>query len=109
MELPQWHPRGLRRCRASRSDVQAGCRSVMVGVESADPGVLAGVKKGETLEEIQNGIVLLKGAGLEVGGFFIIGLPGDSYRAQLCSVGFALTQYQRPLQHAGPLSWNRGL
>ncbi len=69
---------------------QAGCRSVMVGVESADPGVLAGVKKGETLEEIQNGIVLLKGAGLEVGGFFIIGLPGDSYRAQLCSVGFAL-------------------
>lgn len=69
---------------------QSGCRSVMVGVESVDPEVLALVKKGESIEEIEKGIRILKEAGLSVGGFFIIGLPGDSYGAQLRSVEFAL-------------------
>jgi len=92
--MPWSCPNGVR---ADRIDAElatlmarSGCLSVMVGIESADRDVLAAVKKGESIEAIEKGICVLKKAGLGVGGFFIIGLPGDSYRAQLCSVDFAL-------------------
>jgi len=86
-------PNGIR---ADRVDTElaklmfeSGCRSVMVGVESADPNILASVKKGETLAQIEDGISILKQAGLHVGGYFIIGLPGDSIEAEKKSVEFA--------------------
>jgi radical SAM superfamily enzyme YgiQ (UPF0313 family) len=92
--MPWSCPNGIR---ADRIDaelatlmVRSGCLSVMVGIESADCDVLAAVKKGESIEAIEKGILVLKEAGLGVGGFFIIGLPGDSYLAQLRSVDFAL-------------------
>lgn len=92
--MPWSCPNGIR---ADRIDAElatlmarSGCVAVMVGIESADSDVLAAVKKGESLEAIEKGIRVLKEAGLGVGGFFIIGLPGDSYRAQLRSVDFAL-------------------
>jgi len=68
----------------------SGCHSVMVGVESADPAILGAVKKGESLDDIIRGITFLMDAGLSVGGFFVIGLPGDSFAAQERSVEFAL-------------------
>lgn len=86
-------PNGIR---ADRIDAElaslmknSGCSSVMVGIESADPVILKSVKKGETLEMIEQGIHLLQQSGMTVGGFFIIGLPGDSYSAQEASVEFA--------------------
>jgi anaerobic magnesium-protoporphyrin IX monomethyl ester cyclase len=89
----QWYcPNGLRADRIDQelADLmfQSGCRSVNVGVESADPAVLAAVKKGETIEEIENGIRIFKQGGMSVTGFFIIGLPGDSIQAELRSVEF---------------------
>ncbi|BCS53761.1 B12-binding domain-containing radical SAM protein [Geobacter sp. SVR] len=92
--MPWSCPNGIR---ADRIDAElatlmarSGCLAVMIGIESADHDVLAAVKKGESIEAIEKGIRVLKEAGLGVGGFFIIGLPGDSYRAQLRSVDFAL-------------------
>lgn len=86
-------PNGLR---ADRMDPElaelmfrSGCRSVMVGIESADPVVLAPVKKGETIEDIERSIRIFKEAGINVGGYFIIGLPGDSFESQKRSVEFA--------------------
>lgn len=67
---------------------QSGCRSVHIGVESAEPTVLAAIKKGETIEKIEKGIRIFKEAGMEVVGYFIIGLPGDSLEAQQRSVEF---------------------
>ena len=85
-------PNGLR---ADRVDLelaqlmfQSGCRSVNVGVESADPDVLAAAKKGESIEDIETGISIFKEAGMRVIGYFIIGLPGDSFEAQKRSVEF---------------------
>jgi radical SAM superfamily enzyme YgiQ (UPF0313 family) len=85
-------PNGLR---ADRVDnelaelmVKSGCHSVMVGIESADPSVLAVIKKGETIEDIEKGIRIFKEAGMNVGGYFIIGLPGDSFESQELSVKF---------------------
>lgn len=86
-------PNGLR---ADRIDpelaelmLRSGCHSVNVGVESADPDVLAAAKKGEGIEEIERGIRIFKEAGMSVMGYFIIGLPGDSFEAQKRSVEFA--------------------
>ena len=67
----------------------SGCDTVMIGVESAVPEILASVKKGETLEDIRRGIRTLQTAGIEVGGYFIIGLPGDSFAGAERSVRFA--------------------
>jgi anaerobic magnesium-protoporphyrin IX monomethyl ester cyclase len=67
----------------------SGCELVMVGVESADPAILASVNKRETLDEIAHGIDMLQQAGMQVGGYFIIGLPGDSIEAAQRSVEFA--------------------
>jgi radical SAM superfamily enzyme YgiQ (UPF0313 family) len=90
--LPWSCPNGLR---ADRVDdelaelmFRAGCREVMVGIETADPNVLKLVKKGETLEDIRKGIRIFQSAGISVGGYFIIGLPGDSFRSQKQSVQF---------------------
>lgn len=67
---------------------RSGCHTVCVGVESAEPSVFASVKKGESIEDIERGIQLFKAAGMKVIGFFIIGLPGDSMKAQERSVAF---------------------
>lgn len=68
---------------------QSGCSNVMLGIESANPDILKAVRKGETLEDMERGIRILQGAGIKVGGYFIIGLPGDSFQSQQKSVAFA--------------------
>ncbi len=86
-------PNGLRADRIEHElaelMVRSGCHGVMIGVESSAPHILGNVKKGESLEDIERGIRILKEVGIQVGGYFIIGLPGDSYQAQEKSVNFA--------------------
>ncbi len=67
---------------------EAGCELVCIGIENADPAVFHTIKKGETLEEVARGIRYLKNAQIEVVGFFIIGLPGDSPRSSELSLRF---------------------
>ena len=62
---------------------QAGCREVAFGIESLDPNVFAGLVKGEEISHIKHGISVVKGAGIRVTGFFMIGLPGSTYRKDL--------------------------
>jgi len=85
-------PNGLRADRVDRELAElmfeAGCRNVNVGVESVTPQILATIKKGETAEDIERGIGIFQEAGVRVTGFFIIGLPGDSFEAQERSVEF---------------------
>lgn len=86
-------PNGLR---ADRVDdelaeymYRSGCTSVMLGVESADPEVLKTIRKGESVDDIERGIRIFQKAGITVGGYFIIGLPGDSMDSEMKSVEFA--------------------
>ena len=58
----------------------AGCVEVAVGIESLDPEVFESIDKRESLPSILERIKLLRGHGLKVVGYFIIGLPGDNYR-----------------------------
>ncbi|MBU1869747.1 MAG: B12-binding domain-containing radical SAM protein [Candidatus Omnitrophica bacterium] len=86
-------PNGLRADRVDKELAQlmyqSGCRSVMVGIESADPKILESVKKAESLKDIEKGIITFQDAGINVGGYFIIGLPGDSFRSVERSARFA--------------------
>ncbi len=84
---------GLRADRVDRELAKlmykSGCHNVMIGVESVAPDVLATVKKGERIEDIERCIRFFKEVGIHVGGYFIIGLPGDSFQTQERSVDFA--------------------
>lgn len=68
---------------------EAGCYSMSIGVESGDPDVFDKIKKGEKLADVEKGIRLAQAAGIQVHGFFIIGLVGSTYEADMRSVEFA--------------------
>jgi radical SAM superfamily enzyme YgiQ (UPF0313 family) len=56
----------------------SGCIGVGIGVESGSPTILKNINKGETIETIGQAIKMLKGEGVKVRGFFILGLPGET-------------------------------
>lgn len=58
----------------------AGCVEVAVGIESLDTEVFKSIDKRESLPSILEGINILREHSLKVVGYFIIGLPGDSYQ-----------------------------
>jgi anaerobic magnesium-protoporphyrin IX monomethyl ester cyclase len=57
---------------------KAGCYNVGIGIESADNGILELMQKQVTIEQITEGINILRNEGIEVLGQFIIGLPGET-------------------------------
>ncbi len=57
---------------------RAGCVMVSLGVESADPGLMARHKVGVTLEAVRDTVEKVHAAGLRAKGLFIFGLPGET-------------------------------
>ena len=92
INLPWSSQNGIRADRINASLAtkmeRAGCKYVWIGVESADENVFDKLNKGEKLANIKNGIRHLKSAGIQVGGFFIVGLPHSTREADLKSVDF---------------------
>jgi radical SAM superfamily enzyme YgiQ (UPF0313 family) len=68
---------------------QAGCREVAFGIESWDADVFARLTKGEELSHIKHGVEVVRAAGIKVTGFFMIGLPGSTYRKDLRTLAMA--------------------
>lgn len=68
---------------------EAGFKATAFGVESADPEVLKKVKKGESIEQIENAVKNALDVGLEVSLFFIVGLPGETAVSFRKSIDFA--------------------
>jgi len=87
-------PNGLRADRFDEELAQlmkeSGCTAVQFGVESAVPDVYEGIRKGETLEEIQEAVELAKKQGLRVGCYFIIGLPNSTFEKDMQSLNWVL-------------------
>lgn len=82
--------------RADRVDLEmlslmkeSRCMELGVGIESANPTVLKNVEKGETIEDIDSGIRLIKKAGFRVSGSLMIGNPGDTLETVKESLEFA--------------------
>jgi radical SAM superfamily enzyme YgiQ (UPF0313 family) len=67
----------------------AGCTHISFGVESSDPEILRTIRKGETIEQLERAIKIAKKYAKSVSGFFIIGLPGSSYKKDLASLRWA--------------------
>jgi len=56
----------------------AGCSAVSFGIESANPQILKTIKKGITLDQVENAVHLCKKAGIAPYASFILGLPGET-------------------------------
>jgi anaerobic magnesium-protoporphyrin IX monomethyl ester cyclase len=57
---------------------EAGCRKVYLGLESGSQVTLALMNKQVTLEDGIRAVHLYRERGIEVGGFFIVGYPGET-------------------------------
>ena len=68
---------------------QAGCYSMIVGVESGSDRVLKDMKKSLTTETIRQGVALIKEAGIDVSGFFILGYPTETREDMLRTIAFS--------------------
>lgn len=87
--------------RADRSDLdvlklmkKSGCSNFFIGVESADNAMLKRMKKGETIEQIENAINLANSIGLYPDIGFIIGLPGETKYTINKTIAFAKKYYR---------------
>ncbi|MFA6254851.1 MAG: radical SAM protein [Patescibacteria group bacterium] len=67
----------------------AGCYQVSFGIESGDQQVLNRSRKGITLEQTRNAVKLAKKVGIDVLGFFMIGLPGETPESIQRTIEFA--------------------
>jgi radical SAM superfamily enzyme YgiQ (UPF0313 family) len=92
LNLPWSSQNGIRADRINPSLAEkmklSGCTYVWIGVETADEDVFVELNKGEELQKIGEGIKHLRAAGIRVGGFFIVGLPGSTREADLKSIFF---------------------
>jgi radical SAM superfamily enzyme YgiQ (UPF0313 family) len=67
---------------------EAGCTSIAFGIESGNPETFDSIKKGEPLSAVVNAVQLVKNAGMNAVGYFIIGLPGDTIERFIKTVRF---------------------
>ena len=68
---------------------KAKCPSIGIGVESGDPEVFKKISKGETLEDIEIAVKLIKKHEIPVSLCFVIGLEGDSFEKTQKSIDLA--------------------
>lgn len=69
---------------------KAGWYYVAFGIESANPQILLNIKKNESVDIIKNAVKTAKDAKLEVQGFFIFGLPGETKETIKETTNFAV-------------------
>jgi len=68
---------------------KARCHQITYGIETGNEKSLKAIEKGATLEQARNAIKWTKKAGLESGGSFILGLPGESVKDVRQTIRFA--------------------
>ena len=71
---------------------ESGCKEVSFGIESLSSDILINIKKGINPAMIKNAIKIAKKYFQFVNGFFIIGLPGSTYKKDLRSLHWSLRQ-----------------
>lgn len=74
-----------------KSMKKAGCYRVYYGLESGSQDVLNKIHKGTNLETARNAVKWAKDAGLEVFGFFMIGLVGETEESMQDTINYAIS------------------
>ncbi|MBU1147870.1 MAG: B12-binding domain-containing radical SAM protein [Candidatus Omnitrophica bacterium] len=69
---------------------QAGCYQMGVGFESGNQAGLDAVGKGIRLEQAIKAAEMIKRSGIEIAGFFMLGLPGETVEAMEETIRFAI-------------------
>ncbi len=70
---------------------QAGALMVSMGIESADPGMMARHKAGVTLDAVRQTVRQIHAAGLRAKGLFIFGMPGETPETIRATSDFVLS------------------
>ena len=79
---------------------QSGCYNVSIGIESANNEVLKKINKKTTIERISDGINILRDAGIDVMGQFMIGNPGDNLDTVKESIEFTYNERLKAIELA---------
>ena len=67
----------------------AGCHTLLLGVESGDEGLLENYSKGVTKDDLRQAFALCRRYGIRTVGHFIIGLPGETEETAQKTIAFA--------------------
>lgn len=68
---------------------ESGLHLVSVGIESGSDRVLKLMKKGTNIAQIKSAVTLIRSAGIDVAGFFILGYPGETKKDMSATIRFA--------------------
>lgn len=68
---------------------EAGCHTVYLGIESGVQKVLDTLKKGITIEQVENAVKAVRDAGMNTVGSFILGIPSETRKQMEKTVDFA--------------------
>ncbi|MEA1904867.1 MAG: radical SAM protein [Candidatus Hadarchaeota archaeon] len=68
---------------------EAGCHTVYMGIESGTQKILDHLKKGISLGQIKKAVKVVKKAGLNPVGSFILGVPGETKKQMKGTIEFA--------------------
>jgi len=67
----------------------SGCRRIMYGFEAGDEQGLEAVKKGADLDQARKAVALTRKAGIQIVGFFMLGVPGETVASAKRTIEFA--------------------
>ncbi|MFC1710022.1 B12-binding domain-containing radical SAM protein [Candidatus Omnitrophota bacterium] len=70
---------------------KAGCHSVSVGIEFGSQRIFDLTRKGENLEAIREKIDILAKTDVTITGFFLLGIPGETFNEMKETIKFALS------------------
>jgi len=68
---------------------QAGCYAIAYGIESASPEIMKTLKKGISLDQVEEAVRTTREVGLQTIGYFMLGSPGETPETIRQTIDFA--------------------
>lgn len=68
---------------------QAGCFRIAYGIETGNEKIMQNINKNLSLDKVRRAVKQTKEIGIEVTGFFMLGLPGDTEETMQNTIDFA--------------------
>jgi len=69
---------------------RAGCSAIHYGVETGDTEIMKKIRKGITLEQVKNAIMMTKSVGIKAKAYFMVGHPWDTKETIEKTIRFAI-------------------